>query len=109
MDVDVYLRLLTDVDETASAFRSQVSECSLIEFRIMDLVAKNPGLCLNEIGEERSVFQQGIGRLAKRLHYRGLVEVVRNDRDGRAKHVILTEEGRKLRAHCRRVLSEIVH
>ena len=109
MQIDVYLNLLADVDEHASLFRSKIKECSLIEFRIMDLVARYPDLCLNDIGQERSVFQQGIGRLAKRLHTRGLVEVVKNDRDSRAKHVILTDAGRLLRARCRRVLSEIVN
>jgi DNA-binding MarR family transcriptional regulator len=108
VNIDTYLNMLNDCDHFASQFRSQVKDCSLIEFRIMDMVAKQPEMRLNEIGLERSVYQQGIGRAAKNLHERGLVKVVRSQRDGRAKQVELTDEGRRLRAKCRMVLEGIV-
>lgn len=108
MVIDKYLKLLSEVDEHASEFRNLVKDCSLIEFRVMDMVDKTPDMRLNDIGFERSVNQQGMGRLAKRLHQRGLVEVVRDARDARVKHIVLTDKGRMVLERSRRMLSQIV-
>lgn len=107
--VDSYLNLLQEIDHHASLFRAKVDDCSLIEFRIMELVDRQPDLCLHDISRERFVVQQGVGRLAKRLHKRGLVDVVRSERDQRAKHVILTRKGKQVKARCRDVLMAVLN
>ena len=100
------------MDEFAAKFRTLTKQesvdCSLIEFRIMDLADENPELRLNDLGAERWVFQQGIGRLAKRLCEKGLIELRRNRKDGRAKNIILTEQGKAVRAKCREILQTIL-
>lgn len=108
MGVDDYLEMLNDIDEHSAKFRSTVGDCTWQEFRVLDLVAQEPSLRINEIGIERSVYQQGIGRIAARLERKGLVKVVRNERDKRARNLVLTEQGRKVRARCRQVLQTLV-
>lgn len=108
MQVDDYLDLLQDIDSYSAHFRERINECTLQEFRLMEMVANEPDLRLNDIGYERSVFQQGIGRTFKRLQDRGLVTVIADPRDKRAKNVVITDLGEKVREKCRRVLSVLV-
>lgn len=108
MDVDKYLDMLHNIDEHSSRFRSCIEDCTWQEFRVLDLAAKQPSFRLNDIGNERSVYQQGIGRIAARLAKKGLADVIRNERDGRARNLVLTDKGRQVRAKCRRVLSGLL-
>ena len=108
MDIDNYLKLLHEIDDHSAQFRLLVTDCTLQEFRILDLVAKQPGYRLNDLGHERQVYQQGIGRMAARLETKGLAVVVQDERDGRAKNLVLTDLGCQVRAKCRRVLQEVV-
>ena len=70
MNLDDYLERLHDIDEHTKVFRRHILDCTWQEFRVLDLAAKEPDFCLSDYGHERSVYQQGVGRIAARLQKR---------------------------------------
>jgi DNA-binding MarR family transcriptional regulator len=107
MKVDQFLTHLNTLDEINFGFRRRINECTFNEFRLMSSAKQDGSLILNQLSEERSIFQQGIGRMAKNMQDRGLIRLVRC-RDKRAKRIELTAKGIALEAECRAVVRNLI-
>lgn len=107
MKIENYLEALNDLSHHESLFRKSVEEISLLEYRVLDLVFDGP-LCLKMISRTRGVAPQAIGRVCARLSRRGILNIERDERDGRAKRVSLTQEGIALHGKGTEALEEII-
>ena len=107
MELDQYLDLMLEVDECNASFRKEIEDCSLLEFRVLDLIAHNPKSRLKDLSQIRSVYAQGVGRLVARLEERGLVDAITCTRDRRAKQIELTAAGRRLYERCMQVMGRL--
>jgi len=57
----------------------------------------NPeGMRLSELARDAQISKQAIGKMIKDLEFKGYVELVPDDSDGRAKYVHFTAKGKKL-------------
>ncbi len=65
------------------------------------------GMRLSELARDAQVSKQAIGKMVKDLEYKGYVKLISDKADARAKHVNLTNKGRKLIDFAIDVVSEI--
>ncbi len=107
-DVPEYLRLLNEIDETTHGFRKKVNLCSWVEFRLMAAAQADPQLRLQDLSRQRWIYPQGVGRIARDLQRRGLVKVLSDPSDKRARNLLITKKGLKLLDHCQAVLGELL-
>jgi DNA-binding MarR family transcriptional regulator len=107
-NVNEYLHLLNQVDETAAGFRSKINSCTMVEYRLLAAANNNPGMHLKELSSQRHLYPQGIGRLAGGMKNRGLIEIQRDPADARARNIILTKKGLAVLDRCNEELNHLL-
>jgi DNA-binding MarR family transcriptional regulator len=97
------LSLLTNTVSAgiARSYRDQ-HEISVIEWRIMAVLGRYPGLTASEIGERTAMDKVAISRAVKRLVERGLLERLTDPQDRRRMHLQLSP------GYGRKMLEEII-
>ena len=97
------LSLLTNTVSAgiARSYRDQ-HQISVIEWRIMAVLGRYPGLTAKEIGERTAMDKVAISRAVKNLVERGLLERVTDPEDRRRMHLQLSPD------HGQTLLKEII-
>jgi len=102
--VSNFLKELNEQDKIEAKFRRSMGECTLIDFRVLSSVS-HTAKRMSDLSDMRGTARQGIGKVCQRLHQQGYVNIERDSRDGRARLVTITQEGKKLRNLCGRALT----
>jgi DNA-binding MarR family transcriptional regulator len=79
--------------DRASAERLSAYGLSVGQFDVLAQVGTHEGITQNELAEKLLVTKSNVCQILGRMQQRGLVS---RRQEGRAKHLFLTEEGRKL-------------
>lgn len=107
-NIDAYLDHLNLIDAREAMFREAMPDCTMREYRLLALVSRDQSARLNRLSAARSITQQNVGRMCSTLSSRGLIRVITDQRDKRAKNVRLTSAGDTLRHECDAVLNNLL-